>query len=467
MVLYWYAASVKYGVPLFALTMYLLLLLHAAFRPVGRFRYALLTLVGGALCFASAGFAETMSIALLIGLSILFGALWFARGHLWKRCQAIIVAGWFATAAGMLLMVTAPGVALRLGWEHDRSPILVNVTTGELFSQTWNIWLDRVSDPAVFAAFALSLAAGLIAALAFARTVRTNGGTRQLARNPLLFGLAMQLLLLPLVWLHQSIESTVLGRFSTAYSVVLVCNIGLIGGLLLLLWQRERVNAILRGREHILPSVALAIMLLIFALTQFRSIHWRANLYLWASCQSLLLVLAWLLSRRLPKAWSGGFAIGMGCLYAITWVAIAAIAFVGLYASGRDIERTFTFAAYLIVWQGLAWGVFLGYAVRAGYAATDERANWLLQFGAVLVTLALLGGIVADQLAMVPKFQQYASDYDARHTRIIAQRDAGQRHITVARLSFDLTRYLKVARLHHNRCPLQYYDVDVIELEEP
>ena len=357
----------KYSVPVFTLTMYLLLLLHAAYRPVGRFRYALLTLAGGALCFASAGFAETFSIALLIGLSILFGALWFVRGHLWKRCRAIMLAGWFATAAGMLLMVTAPGVALRLGWKRDWSPILVNASTGELFSQTWNIWLDRVSDPAVFAAFSLSLAAGLFASLIFARMVRaTNSGPRQLARNPLLFGLAVQLLLLPLVWLHQSNESTVLGRFSTAYSVVIVCNTGLIGGLALLLWQRERVNAILRGRELVLPSVGLTIILLTFAFTQIRIIHWRAYLYLWASCHSLLLVLAWLLSRRLPKARSAGFAIGMGCLYAITWVAIAAIAFVGLYVSGRDIERTFTFAAYLIVWQGLAWGVFLGYAVRAG-----------------------------------------------------------------------------------------------------
>ena len=43
----------------------------------------------------------------------------------------------------------------------------------------------------------------------------------------------------------------------------------------------------------------------------------------------------------------------------------------------------------------------------------------------------------------------------------------GNADITVARLSFDLERYLKVSRLHYNRCPLQYYDVDVIELEAP
>ena len=84
-----------------------------------------------------------------------------------------------------------------------------------------------------------------------------------------------------------------------------------------------------------------------------------------------------------------------------------------------------------------------------------------------MVVLALGGGIVADQLALVPKFQQYASNFDARHAEIIAQIEEGKRRISIVPLSFDLEPYLKVARLHSHRCPLQYYEVDAIVIETP
>ena len=86
MALYWYAASVKYSFPMVLLTLLLLLLLQTAEGPVDGRRHRLLTAAGALLCFACAGFAETLAIVMLIGMSALIGALWFLRG-------AIVAAG--------------------------------------------------------------------------------------------------------------------------------------------------------------------------------------------------------------------------------------------------------------------------------------------------------------------------------------------------------------------------------------
>ena len=83
-----------------SLTFFHLLLLNAARRPLERRWFpsstAAETVAGGLLCFITAGFSETLSIALFVGLSIVLGALRLQRGVMWRRCKAILVAGWLA-----------------------------------------------------------------------------------------------------------------------------------------------------------------------------------------------------------------------------------------------------------------------------------------------------------------------------------------------------------------------------------
>lgn len=466
MALYWYAASVKYSVPMVSLTFFLLLLLHAAHGPWGRRRKTLITIAGGLLCFITAGFAETVSIALFVCLSILMGALWLVRGTSWQRCRSILFAGWLVVLLCMLLMVGAAGVTQRLEMEQIWNPDLDNMSARAMLTQSWDIWLDRVTDADVFAAWALALAAGFLVSVNFAgSTIARCSRPLQLERIPLLFCLGVQLLLLPTLWSYHSYEPGFLGHFSLSYTVLIACHAALIGGLALILRQRARVNDILRGRQQFFSSAAVATILVLLSFAQIQSLPPNLYQYLWVTCNSLLLVLAGHLCAGLRQAWSRGFVLGMGCLYAISWAAIAATAFVGVYASGRDIERTFTFASHLTVWQGLAWGVALGYAIKVGGAADQAgRKNWIAQGAAAAVALALAGGIVADQLAILPKFQMFARDYDARHFSIISQREAGKRPITTAPLSFNMNAYLKTSSIVSYRCALQYYELDQTEL---
>lgn len=466
--LYWYAASVRYSVSAVTLTLFMLVLLRVEDPASSRPPLALLALAAGALCFVSAGFAETVAIAQFVCLSLLMGALWLTRSDSGRNRLAVAGAGWLATIAGMLVIVTAPGVAHRVAWERARSPELLRRVPEQLLAQTLQTWFDRVSDPELLASFVLLLAAGMLVALSLVkRAPPVCGASVWLQRNPLRFGLLAQLLLLPLIWQHQSADASMLGRFSAAYFVVILCNAALLASLALCLWRRERINRLLREREILALAVALGIILLLFALTQFRSIHWRAQAYLWISCYSLLLALAWLLRARLPAAKVRGFTVGMGCLILATWTAIAAVAFAGHYFTPTDTARTFTFAAHLTLWQGLAWGLFLGYATASGYTTASGRVHWRLQGVVLLIVLALSVRIVAEQVALLPKFQQYASEFDARHASILEQRAAGKRQIAVAPLSFNLERYLKVARLQSNDCPLLFYDIDDIEVQTP
>lgn len=466
MALYWYVASVKYSVSMVSLTFFLLLLLYAARFPLGPRKKQFLTVAGGLLCFITAGFAETVSIALFVSLSILLGALWLLRGTLWRHCASIVAAGWLGVFASMLLMVSAAGVTQRLEMEHGWNPDLANISMTELLEDTWNISLDRVTDRDAFAAWALALAAGLTISLNFvAATIAKGSRPLQFMRFPLLLCFAVQVLLLPTVWSYQSYEPSILGRFSPSYIVFIAGHAALIGGLALILRRRARANDILRGRQQILPGAALAIILVMLPFAQIKSLPPNIYQYLWVTGNSLLLVLAWHLYARLPWSWSRRFVLGMGCFYAVTWAAIAAAAFVGLYVAGRDIERTFTFASHLIVWQGLAWGVGLGYVIKVNSAAGKAgRMHWIVPGVAAVVALALAGGIVADQLAILPQFQAFARDYDARHISIVSQRETGKRPITTAPLSFDMDKYLKTSSKVSYRCALQYYELDESEL---
>ena len=465
MALYWYAASVKYSAPMVSLTLFLLLLLHAARGPLGRRKKQLITLAGGLLCFISAGFAETLSIALFVSLSVLLSALWArSRSVYFQRWFPILVASLFAVIASMLVMITAPGVADRMSKMPNWNPKLVSLTNEDRLIQTWNTMLDRIADPAVFAGFGLLLAAGVILGLHMARPNRDKSCAQpQGARGILFFGLAVQIVLLPLLWSHTSDETIWFGKYSTEYFAVIVCNSILIGSLLLLLRKQKLYDAIFTDLCCVLPCIALLLICAIVSLTkQYRGIQWQAYVYLWLSCQSMLFVIAVLLSWHLPRPYRRVFYGSLSSLFVITCLSIAAVALTGQVVSGRGIKRTFTFANHLIVWQGLAWGLFLGSSIKACCAQTRGRGLWLLRSSALLTMALLLFGIIGDQLALLPKFHQFARDYDQRHLSILSQRESGERRIKTAPLAFDLSRYLNTA--NGIRCAAQYYELTDTEL---
>lgn len=466
--LFWYASSVKYSFSVIALNAFLIVLLGGAYwRPGGYWR-ALLALASGILCFLIAGFAETFAIVLLAGLGASLGAMLLLRDSaMLRRWGFSLASGCLGAGVSLYVMYQAPSLDYRFYMEKLWNPESVDQTRMDILLGTAKTSIEIISDPAVFAGFMTLLAAGLC--LSLNANIPASKETRspvQPFRYALLMLLAAQLLFLPFFWLLSPADASLSDHFSPAHAMIMLINIALIVIPALMLWRRERVLSAPAGRELNVPAIALTALLLTFALTQVRGVTALAEAYLWLCGHCALGILALVLSSHLTKAETQRFACVFGVMYITSWMGIAAAAFLGHYITGAGVPRTFTFAAHLGVWQGLAWGVFLGYAMRRVKRIADSRELELLRVGSGLLALAIFSGFLWARLGQAPKYQTYAREFDEREKRVIALRQAGERHITVAPLTFDLERYLNVSPFHVDTYPQRYYDVDdIVELD--
>ena len=452
--LFWYTASVKYTAPLALTMLYLLILHHVVDQDRGPARNRAWAIAGGALCFFIAGFAEAFTAPMLLGLTLMLGCVWLARGHWRARCLSALAAGWLGAAAGVIIMLTAPAVSAR-ATEYAERPGL-----SELALKSLDAWLSHISSPDALAAFALMLAAG---ALVGARLPlpAADSGESSLRQSRLAWTAAfvIQALLAPMLWQHQSDHALILGRFSASYFLVVVINAGILLALAFQLAGGRRGERAWKRLAH--PGVWLAALLLLALLTQLRSIHWRAYVYLWLSFHSLLPVLIWQQTARLTPSQARRVGAGLAILYATTLLGMAAaVVSVFLHSIG-DYPRVYTFLAFFNAWIGLCCGLIVGLSLQGG-----GRPIRALQGVALVFALWLGGGIAADNLALLPDFQRFSQAFDERTEMILAGRAAGQRQFTFAPLPYDLPRELGLMRLHHRHpCVLTYYDIDAPVIE--
>ena len=460
--LYAFQAAIKYSLPIVPVLLFALLLLHSACQPRVRGRRLWLrVLLGWTLCFVATGFSETFDIVLLLSSGLLLCLAPLAGGKWRRRCVPVLASGGFAIVTGILLLLSAPRLSDRAASRLLR-PHIAERSTDEILAQILQAWLDHIGDPAAISSLALMLAAGLLVGM---NLPKAHPSAREQARRetrlPLLLALVNQLLLIPLIWQHQSDQPIIFGRYSAGYFYVIAINLLLILGACLLLWQHRRAASSEATTAKATAYAGLAVVLLCFAPTQLRDMHWRAYLYLWLSAHSLLILLGWHVSRWLRADHVRLFAIGLGCLYVLILAGTAVVALPTNLFSGNDIPRTYTFVAHLFAWLGLAWGVELGWAFRS----MSDSQKWLAA-GALLLAVGLTAPIVADNVAMLPRWRTYAAEYDERFATIIELRAKGQRDIAIAPFSYDLTSYLGRAPLHDDVSLLLRYDIDSITLLE-
>ena len=451
-VYYWYIASMKYSLPLALLPLFLLLTLHVAGAQPQTPRPRLWMLVGGVLCFFIAGFAETFTIPMLLGLTMLIGLAWRAGGKWRKRCLPVLGTGWMATVASTLVMVSAPAVVARVVSSADR-PGIAQRSLLEYLRQVADAWFSHLSDPEALAAFTLMLAVGILVGL-WLPAVATRFDARAARREQLALRalLLCQVLLIPLIWTHQSDNAIFLGRFSLGYASVIVINGALIASLatLILRWRRyERMSA------RLLPCALLGMMLLCGALTHGREMHWRAYTCLWLTFHSLTLVLCWTMVTRMNRQQARAYSAALGGLLLLALPGTALVAFATILQKPHDAWRVYTFLAHANAWLGLGCGICVGQACRGMFG----RDKWL-KVAALLVALWLGGAIVVENLQLLPHYQAYARQYDEWHETILEGCRNGQRHFTFTLPAYDLPHELRVWRSLQHRCRLSFYDID-------
>ena len=471
---YWASASMQYALPLASLSWYFAIVLWLMRQDKTNLRWHILLYSSILICFLSAGLAEMHAafqacFFTLLMLSILL----LLRGSIRRRATIVVGAGWLATLFGLLIQFMSPGVANRGSgyglWIEN--PLR---DAAMLASRTSHHVAILLSDADLLASFVLLLAFGLLVTLSCHRfNVHVNiRSHNHLNRGPLAVGMALQLIAVPLLWTHVSDHPIFLGRFSVSFMVPVTLNLASIAGFACALWQRRRINAMLNrnGRSvATLVAAALALLMLLFLMTQFRSIHERALTYLVFCIHGLLIILAWQLAPSLPERLAKRWGSVLCASYTLTLVTTYAIASVSVTRHGEPVTRTLTFAAYLIPLLGVLWGVFLGLVLRAQAAAqlTTESALNRLRTACIVCVLCISIGILLGHARLLPPLQRYATEWDARHQFILEQRDSGVREVTVQPLSFNLARHVRAAQIHMHDCAWRYYKVDKILQAEP
>ena len=462
---YYYWGAVKYLLPMALFTVYAAAALLLIPRIKSRRQVAVAALAGSLFCFINAGFSEMFLTYQLAFMTIALPALiLFMRGRIRRVAFTFFGGGWLASFASFLIQLSAPGIANRHGYAQE---ILGTYTASvaELIIDSLAQTLRLTYDVDIFAGFVLLFFLGLYTTLSVYRPGKRSDDHEpiQITRAFLLFGFLAQLLFIPFIYSHTSDLPQVLGKYSYAYSIIFAINGGLLVGLGILLLYRQRINAWLAEKQSvadIIAVVTLLILLILFALTQIRPIYWKAFAFLFTSCHILLAMLAWLMAQKSLRRRLATFVF---CVYGASLALNNAVILPEIYTHMRVIPRTLTMFPYCMVLLGLLWGVLLGYVLkqREGSCRSKTRRGNTLRLICFSAVMLISIVIVGRNAQLIPSFETFAREWDARQDHIIAERDSGKRVIAVSPLSFDLGTYMKQIKpfLIDPHAPV-YYGVD-------
>ena len=431
---YWYSTSTQNTLPLALLTIYMALSLWTA-RQSGLSRLALIA--GGLLCFISGGASEMF---LVFQLTVLTFCLLTGFAFLWSsvryRCVLVFGVGWLATLGSLAIQLSSPGVARRAAVDADGTYRSLSA----LASGTWDRVANYIDRPQVVLGFVMLLGVGLLVMLVKYKPPAAPEASKpvKLVLPPLWFGLMFQLLWLPWLW----------GRESGGYMVIIL-NIAFISGFLVLLWQRKRINARLRKHDRglliVYGTMALVfVCAALFAITRQSLLYRATTSWLYMSVLVFGGIMIWQLSSLLSAASARRLGLLVLLSYAIAAIYVAVMAAAALY--GRDFVpvRILSPVAYVLVLPGLICGAYIGCALKHYGASSRLGRVWIrfLKPASAVIVLTIGIGIVLGQAALIPDFQLYAREWDARHQKIIAMRDSGQKTVEVAPFTFALSDYI-------------------------
>ena len=472
---YWSLASLAYTLPISVILLCLGIWIWAGFAQVSSGRVMLAAAAVFALCFFNAGLAEMLLVFQGVFLTGMIAAAGFFLGASRRRRSIVLLgAGWIATAISGAIQLSSAGIYARM--TDDVSRVMNRAepvrTLPELIIKSAEATFELIGYQQAFAGFVIVFAAALFATLsAGQRGPQSESASESTLVAPALWlGSTTQLLFVPILWMHTSDTPQVLGRFSIAYFIVVCVNGLQIAAFALLLASRRRNEERLRLRANrqIYFAAILLAALALFAMTQFRSIHFRAATYLFVS-SFVLLCVAWLRLRpggtdagNTRTVWLPLFASGLALICYVGLIVVS------LYGQGFIVKRVFVPATFVHIVSGALWGAGLGWRIRRDALSGPSNGRRLNAFRAASLAVALVIGIgiVIGQLRMAPRLATFAREWDDRHAEIIRQRESGSSTIVVPELSYDFGYDLVRWNIYDTqgvaRCSAKYYGVESI-----
>ena len=469
--IFWYAASVRYVLPIGIFMIFLAAAIAFADAPRSRWLTGAAALLGACVCFVNVGFSELHSALQLLSLSLALPFVFaiFDRG--WFRSDMVLLAaGWLGSAAGLLLQLLNPGWSARLQKLLHTDPADPARSLPQFFSDTISATLDFFCYPAGIPSFLLVMAAGIAAALLVSRRKpsSTAAASLSLSARPFLLGLAVQLCFVPLLWGNADAPFAFFGLFNGA-----AINALLVFAYLFILWRRRQIETSLARRQHgtiwhIIVNLGAALALI--ALTQWSGLPSRLSIYLFVSALLLLGILSWQLHGIEADARSWRFASAAAASVALALCAWALPVAVGHLSLGFVFKRTLAFSTLTQMLSALIWGGYLGFLIGRSCSWSPSPATWITLFASpfVLLVASITIGIVWMQVRLIPDFQTFAQDWDARHRRIVQWRGNGESDVEVAPLRFDLSEFIAADGRSFDSVSPYYYQVDsIITAEDP
>lgn len=483
--IYFYASSARHTLPIALLTVYLALAYWTMEHAGGR-RFYWGVIAGGLLCFISAGGSEVFVTFQTVFLALcLLMNMAFLRNGVRRAAMLVFGVGWLTTLVGLAIQLGSPGAANRSARLYARfglGPLDWDMTS--LAAKTLNWSVDYIGYPQIFLGFILLMAVGLLVMLAQYKPLaglKTSKAV-ELAAPSLWLGLILQLFYALALGAHASFHWRNLRHFSREYMAIAVLHIVLLLVFWILFWRRKQISAQLRKCGPGLLSVcsviafALAFVLLFFLTYAKESLHPHPPNnprpdYLLMSFLVFAGIMLWWLSSALSSAVARQYGLLVFCLHGMGLICMMAIVFAALFGRRHVDLRILSANAWLLTVPGLAWGLFFGWLLKHHLPASRFGQAWVKLFksGSFAVMLTITAGIMLGQAALIPDFQRYASEWDARYQEIITKRDSGQQAIETAPLTWDLVDYLDLADFlgpKRHSCVGAYFNVDAVVVDE-
>ena len=467
--IFWYAANVRYVLPIGIFMIFLAAAITFGDAPRSRRLVVVASVLGAVICFINVGFSELHAAIQVISLSLILLCMFTSFDRPKSRSEIfLLAAGWLGSAAGLLLQLLNPG------WSARREKLLQAYQTDpvgslpQLIADTITTSIDFICNPVGVPSFLLIMVAGMLAVLIVGgrKAPSETAVSVSLSALPILFGLVAQLCFVPALWRNSDAPSPVFGDFFGA-----AVNALFIGVSIFVLWRRRQIEAWLTARQNgvmIYIFLTLGAALALIALTQLTGLPATFSAYLFVSALLLLGILSWQLHLFEADARSRRFGMAAAAAVAVALAAWALPVAVGHLSLGFVFKRTLVFSTLMQTLSALIWGGYLGFLVGRICSSSPAPSTWIARFSAlgILIAVSIILGILWMQTRLIPDFHAFALSWDARHRRIVQLRESGESEIEVAPLRFDLSEFIAADGRTFDSVSPYFYGVDSIVVAE-
>lgn len=430
----WLSATVRYTLPALLLILCFALAAEYTKRLRSGSSLRIAAIVIAAFGFINAGFSEMYMVFQLVFMMFLVACIYLFAARTQRRIYlTLAIAGFLGSLAGLPVQLSAPGVAYRsslpmnIGYQMNPIrdlPSLIITTLEEI--------LQIAGHQQAFAGFTLILAGGTAAALVYyqPQLKAAAGPKRGFAAKSTALGLLVQLVFIPILWSHSSDNMQVFERFSYGFALVVMLNLALTLAMAMMFWRRGWLLSKMAAPAGIASYAAAMFFVIVglFALSQLRSIHYRAATYLFVSTLTLLNMLTWQLVAGSDEVRLRQFTLLATLCAILTGVTLAGQTAVALWGQGFLVSRIYTPVTILQMITALFWGLSLGASVKQECFRQDFKAKSCAVLS-LLVTFVIASGIMFGHLPHIEPAKENARIWQENHNEILRLIEADDRSV--------------------------------------